>query len=105
MIRRSAPAARVRNPPALPSSELELLDRAGRQLGEERVEALEGLESPQYTDEADELGAVACLDTLEGALAEASPLGKLGLSETCLYAVALDPLAKDVSDGGVRQTR
>jgi len=87
------------------SPEPELLDGTGRQLREDPVEALESVEGSQYTDEGGQLRAVACLDALEGALAEASPIGKLGLSETRFDAVALDPLTQDVCDRGIRQLR
>ena len=105
MLGRYAPAARVRNPLTLPSSKLELLDRAGRQLREEPFEALEGVESSQYTDEGKELGAAARLDTLEGALADARLLGQLSLGEARSDAMALDPLAKDLGDGSIGQLR
>jgi len=91
----------VRNPLALLSSQLELLDRAGPQVREESFEALDGVQSSQYTDQSNELGAVAGLDTLEGALADARLLGKLGLSQAGFDAVSLDPLAENVGDCGV----
>lgn len=95
----------MRNPPALLSAKLELLDRAGRQLREESVEALEGVQGSQYADEGDDLRATAGLDTLEGALADARPLGELSLGQARFDAVSRDPLADQLSNGCISQLK
>lgn len=103
MLGASAPAARVRNPLALLASKLELLDRAGRQLREESFETLEGVQSSQYTDDGNQLNTAARLETLDGALADGRPLGKLGLGQACFDAVSLDPFTQDLGDRCIRQ--
>lgn len=103
MLGRVAPAAKARNPLALLSSKLELLDRAGGQLREKSFEALDGVQSSQYADQGNELAAAACLDTLEGALADARLLGELSLGQVCFDTVSRDPLTQDPGDGSIGQ--
>jgi hypothetical protein len=97
------PAAGARNPPALLSSKFELLDRTGWQLREQSFEPLEGLESSQYADEGNELGALAGLDSLEGPLADAGLLGELSLGQARFDTVPLDALTQDLSDGCISE--
>lgn len=101
MFSRLAATTRTGNPLALLAAQLELLDGARRQLRKEPVKALEGLERSQDPDESHELGALAAFDPLEGPLADAGLLGKLGLSQTRLNAIPFDPLAQDLGDSGI----
>ncbi|MGB6485808.1 MAG: hypothetical protein WBE91_02890 [Steroidobacteraceae bacterium] len=88
---------------ALLASKVELRDRTGWQLREEPFEALEDVESSQYTNERNEFDAEARLDTLDGALADAGSLGELGLGQACFDAISRNPLTQDLGDGGIRK--
>ena len=96
-------AASMRHALTLLPSQLELLDRAGRQFGQESLEALDCVQRSEYADQGDELGAAAGLDTLEGALADARALGELSLRQAGFDTVARDPLAESLGDRSVGQ--
>jgi hypothetical protein len=95
----------MRNPLALLSSQLELRDRTRRQLREESFQAFEDVESSQYTKESGEFDTEACLDTLDGAFANARSLGEFRLCQACFDAVSPDSFTEDLGDGGISELR
>jgi hypothetical protein len=72
----------------------ELRDRARRQLGDQRVEALDQPEDAQYPNECRELTALARLDSLDRALGNSGLLRQRGLTQSGVDAQACEPLTQ-----------
>jgi hypothetical protein len=90
---------------ACATSTLEQRNRRLRQIGYELLHRLREFQGPQNTQQHDEVGALACLDTLDGALGGAGLLGKLGLRHSLIDSASREADCDLLQNGVIRQLR